>query len=269
VEFSRQRNAPVYAGEFGAVWFANPQDRTAWHRFVAQALSERNIVWSTHEYAGGGFGFMFNTLNGPRDLNADLNVDLLRALGFNPPPQTATAAAPRAAFTIYDDAISADCYIGFSYHGNAVNKTDFRNTTAADGSFSIRWGNASQYESTAIYFKRTTDLSQLVSQGYALEFKVRADRAVSFDVRFMNPESANSPPWRMKYTVNITSANQWQTIRVPLRNMEDQGAWSILNNAWVNSRGAFSWSRVIALEFAPEHHAISNVWFDSIKIVAP
>jgi len=268
--FSIQRNVPVYAGEFGAIWYSDPEDRNRWHRFIAEALNERNISWTAHEYAGGGFGIMFNTLLGPRELNANLNVELLRALGFNPPAQAQTPVIPRTGLTIYDDSINRDFYIGFSYHGNAVNKAEYKNTTAAEGQFSIRWNNVNQYETFIINFRRTTDLSQLVTSGYFLEFKARADKQVRFDVRFMNDEKPNSPPWRMKYTVNIPADGQWHTIRVRLSEMEDQGAWSSLENQWVNSRRAFSWRQVTSFEFAPEHQAINgNVWIDSIRLVAP
>ena len=267
--FSIKRNVPVYTGEFGAVWYSNPEDRNRWHRFIVQELNKRNISWTAHQYAGGGFGIMFNALFGPRNLNADLNVELLSILRFTPPQQTQTPVSVRTGFTIFDDSFNKDFYINFSYHANEVNKAEYRNNTAAEGQYSIRWGNVNLYEAFTINFRRTTDLSQLVTAGNFLEFKARADKDAVFDVRFMNLESPNSPPWRMKYTVSVPADGQWHTIRVRLRDMEDQGGWSNLANQWVNSRKEFSWKNVTSLQFVPENNPITgNVWIDSIKIVA-
>jgi endoglucanase len=87
VAFSRERNVPIFCGEFGVYMIQSPaKDRINWYEFVTDALERRNIARTSWDYYGG-FGIFNDRRRG--DFNADLNIDVVRAMGFTPPPQRA------------------------------------------------------------------------------------------------------------------------------------------------------------------------------------
>ncbi|MDR0289603.1 MAG: glycoside hydrolase family 5 protein [Treponema sp.] len=270
VAFSKTRNVPIFCGEFG-VFIPNspPADRIKWYELTADMLDKRGIARTSWDYFGG-FG-IFNVPGGG-NFNADLNVGLLRAMGFTPPPQNTQPPQPLSgAFSLYDDYPARDNSAG--YWGEEVDFSLY-DTNAADGEYAIRWGNAEQYNIFWFGFRRNGDLSRLAEGGYSLEFKARANKAASFDVRFVNPESSSTIPWRMRYTVYeavLPPDSRWHTIRIPLAEMREHGAWVNAKQEWVQPRGEFNWSNVSQLEFVAEHGDLKGVslWFDSIRIVGP
>nr|QFQ66510.1 glycosyl hydrolase family 5 [uncultured bacterium]QNO39114.1 glycosyl hydrolase family 5 [synthetic construct] len=85
VAFSRERNAPVFCGEFGVYMIQSPpKDRIIWYELIAGMLSRRRIARASWDYFGD-FG-IFNNQAG-KDFRTDVNVVLVRAMGFIPPPQ--------------------------------------------------------------------------------------------------------------------------------------------------------------------------------------
>ncbi len=92
-EFSIERNAPVYCGEFGC--FApttKPEERANWYRIVTERLSERNISRTSWDYYGT-FGIYDMTKHSWQEVREkgmgvwqfpdDLNMDIVRAMGLN------------------------------------------------------------------------------------------------------------------------------------------------------------------------------------------
>jgi endoglucanase len=85
VAFSRERNVPVFCGEFGVYMIQSPEkDRIVWYELISGMLERRNIAHTSWDYYGG-FG-IFNTPEGG-DFRSDVNFDLVRAMGLIPPPQ--------------------------------------------------------------------------------------------------------------------------------------------------------------------------------------
>jgi endoglucanase len=77
----------------------------------------------------------------------------------------------------------------------------------------------------------------------------------------------------MRYTIDeqvLPPDGRWHTIRIPLRQMHEHGAWINSRQEWLAPAGAFSWSNVGQLEFVAEHSSMSglHVWFDEIKLTA-
>ena len=83
VEFSVERNAPVFCGEFGCfIPFIEHEQRVNWYSLVTGLLKERGIARTSWDYYGG-FG-IFNEVPGKKPrFPEDLNLDLLSALGLN------------------------------------------------------------------------------------------------------------------------------------------------------------------------------------------
>lgn len=91
VQFSIDRNAPVYCGEFGCFQpFADKKERVNWYEIVASLLEERNIARTSWDYFGA-FGMYDIRRNSegrfcPQSeykFPDDLNMDIVRALGLN------------------------------------------------------------------------------------------------------------------------------------------------------------------------------------------
>lgn len=89
VEFSIERNAPVFCGEFGCFMaFAKPEERANWYRIVTGLLEERGIARTSWDYYGGFGIFRFNPakmrVRGSRpEFPEDLDLDIVRAMGLN------------------------------------------------------------------------------------------------------------------------------------------------------------------------------------------
>ncbi|MCL2265394.1 MAG: glycoside hydrolase family 5 protein [Treponema sp.] len=266
--FSRQRNVPVFCGEYGVfIPNSHPEDRVRWYEFITNALDRRNISRTSWDYYGG-FGIFNKNIKG--DFFSDLNVDLVKAMKFNPPRQVPRDTSPlKTGFLIFDDFTERDIAAGFWGDEDAV--FSFYDSNTADGEFAIRCYNAGLYNNFWFAFSRNGNLSELASKGFYVEFMARAEQAVRFDVRFLMPENQSSIPWRMSYLVDekiLPPDGRWHTIHIPLKAMYEQGAWINSTQTWMNPKGEFSWRNVEKLEFSIEHEGLKgrSFWIDSIKI---
>jgi endoglucanase len=265
--FSNERNVPVFCGEFGVYDLVSPDaDRVIWYQVVTDMLANRNISRTSWDYFGG-FG-IFNKERG-KDFNRDLNVDVVRAMGFTPPDQTPRNMAPvEKGFVIYDDYPAREYPLGC--WGEEV-VLDLYDTSAYQGEFCIRWGNVEQYNSFWGSLSRSKNFSKLAASGFAVEFYAKTNTALSFDVRFVNPETHDTIPWRIRYTIDekmLPPDGKWHKIRIPLEEMTEHGAWVNSQQKWLPPQGKFTWDNVYQLEFVSEHHSLKNkfIWFDEIKI---
>jgi endoglucanase len=264
--FSNERNAPVFCGEFGVYMIQSPkQDRVTWYKIVSDALDRRNISRTSWDYYGG-FG-IFNDERG--SFNHDLNVGVVRAMGFNPPAQIKRAPQTvKSGFVIYDDYPNHKI-VTAGYWGDNVDFSLY-DENSAQGEFAIRWGNASQYDVFSFDIDPSSrDFSSLVNDGFYLEFQARTQSPVHFDVRFLNGEA--NVPWRMRYSINeniLPPDGRWHTIKIPLTQMSEHGAWINAQQKWLSPEGKFSWKDVQRLEFDSEHSDMKGIyiWFDEIKI---
>jgi len=85
VNFKNTRNVRIFCGELGVLdWNSDPADRVYWYSVVRRYLEENGISWTTWDYRGD-FG-LFNK-GSKLEFNHDLNIPLLKALGFNVSPQ--------------------------------------------------------------------------------------------------------------------------------------------------------------------------------------
>lgn len=86
VQFSIQRNAPIYCGEFGVYMpYAVPEERVNWYRIVTNLLEERNIARTSWDYYGGFGIFKSFYPDYIQKFPDDLNIDIVKALGLKIP----------------------------------------------------------------------------------------------------------------------------------------------------------------------------------------
>lgn len=90
-QFSRERNAPVYCGEFGCnAVFVDKELRNKWYKIVTDLLAERGIARTSWDYHGsfGIFDMDWKTIQNSHNYEKpkfpeDLNRGLLKAMGLN------------------------------------------------------------------------------------------------------------------------------------------------------------------------------------------
>jgi endoglucanase len=259
LQFSQERGGvPLFCGEFG-VYIINSlrEDRVRWYSATTKLLAERGIARTSWDYFGG-FGVFKNGKSGSFD--SDLDIDIINAMGFSPPPQK-PAEKIREAFTIFDNYPSS--LTDIEHYGCDINLY-YQNGEK----FALSYGNANQYGAFILSFRREIDWEYFQSNGYALTFSAKADKPAHFDVRFVNLEDDSTIPWRIFASVDIEADGQWHTIRIPLESMREQGAWIGLKNQWRSPEGEFSWDKVVTLAFVAESQALPGITilFDTIKL---
>ena len=265
--FQKTRHVKLYCGELGVFMENAPDsDRTYWYQEVRKYMESKNIAWTTWDYKGG-FGLFKKGSNELFDY--DLNVPLLKALGFNVPEQQSYVLKPDSTgFNIYTD------YIGENILGSGSAATDFWNETDPEnGKFSIYWTGANQYNTISFVFKPVKDLSELVSEDYSINFYMKGIGKTPIDIRFIDAKMNDiEHPWRMRYTIDSTNFvydGTWKHVQVSLKNFREHGAWD--NNTWYNPEGKFDWRAIDRFEIDSEYGNMdsSELWFDDIKILNP
>ncbi len=264
--FSKDRNVPVYCGEFGVYMLNSPEkDRNYWYEVVRKYFEEKAIFWTIWEYKGG-FG-IFNK-NSNELFEYDLNIPLLKSLGFNIPKQNKFYLMPeKNGFTIYDDFVGDYIDTFFWFEKGSLHlyyKEDFNSQNHC-----IHLSNLKRYETLVFEFKPERDFTNLVKDDYSLEFLVKADKDISFVIRFVNSEKNVNFPWRMGITIDnkkVQFNGKWQKVKILLKDFEEMGAWS--NNRWFSPRNLFNWKYISKLEVVSEEKDLENIdlFLDDIKI---
>lgn len=270
VNFQTSRNAKMFCGEFGVYTPNSPDsDRVYWYEMVRKYLELYNISWTIWDYQGG-FGLFEKNSN--ELFNHDLNVSLLTALGLNIPPQTEYVKKPDTTqFFFYSDYMGENIS-NASYSSGTLDF--YNNTNPSNGNYCIYWNGASRYQAIAFDFQPNKDLSVLKNDDYVFDCMIKCNLPfTSFDIRFIDTKTGtNDHPWRMGYKINkskITFTNEWQNLRIPLKNFYEFGSWD--NNTWYNPQGLFDWTDIERFEIVSEDSSLvySKLWFDDIKIFNP
>jgi endoglucanase len=260
--FGVQRNVPIFCGEFG-VYIPNSdnKERVKWYEEIRKHLEFRKIAWTMWDYHGG-FG-LYTVDNGFFDNH--LNIELVKAVGFNAPPQTPYILKPDSVgFEIFTDQVGQNI-IGAGYGSDR----DYNASLKVKGSNSFSWAKAQLYSPASFEFKPIKDLSLLKEKNFAIDFWVKSTEPnLAFDVRFVDTKSsATDRPWRNRVKIdknNAPSDGKWHHVHIPFSAFEEQGAW---DNAWYNPQGLFDWKAIDRLEFSTEYAAIGGtVFFDNIIV---
>lgn len=262
--FAAKRQVRVFCGEYGAYMrVCPPADRVRWYEFARTALEKRNIAWTSWDYSGG-----FGLFEGPNDsdFSSRINLPLVRAMGFAEPPQGAPAAGPETApLEIYADYSPRGIRSGV--WGDAAYADYYCQDRPAAGQFCIRLAKPARYQAAAFAFDRPRDLSRIREQGGAVELKLRsAGQPGKLELRLVGAEDGAALPWRNAAPVELAGSGGWQTLRIPLADLRETGAWK---GKWFPGKGLFDWKSVAKLEIVAEFADLkqSEVWLDDIRIV--
>lgn len=271
VDFSAERNAPVFCGEFGVYRpGANNADRVAWYKAVAVWLDERNISRANWDYYDS-FG-LFNSRFG--FFPDDLNKGVLEACGFSLPrggenengrPDKALSWSERAKqsgdYTIYNGKEIKGVRIG-GYFGDLARYASFGQT--------LRFEKLGAYKGLTLSFVRGAELGEKVKAGYALEFEARtSEKNINIEIYFLNSPDKDGIEWRGAVNLSgeqIKADGAWYKVRVPLKDFADIGAWNFAENKWVESRGLFNWNDIQGLYVGSAAEIKGGIEFRNIRI---
>lgn len=265
--FKTARNVDIFCGEFGVYIPNSPDtDRDFWHKTVREYFEENAVPWALWEYKGG-FG-IFNK-NSNEMFDYDANVSLIESLGLNIPDQSEYSLLPDSVgFRIYSDYIETqilDAAIG-------TQTVDFYSADLPNNNnYCLKWKDANQYSSVGFNFVPDKDLSELVTESYALDFFIRGtDESTKFDIRFIDTKTGTTDhPWRMGVTLDksdIPMDYYWHHLRIPLSEFIEKGSWDV--DTWYNPEGKFDWKSVDRFEIVAEHGSLGEkiLWFDNLTI---
>jgi endoglucanase len=267
VKFAKERNVPIFCGEFGVFASASPEvDRTFWYEYIRKELESQKISWTIWDYHGS-FGLFENGTNGLFDF--DLNIPLLKALGLNVPAQSNYEKKPLDSEKwLYRERLSSELKES-SYGAGLINYYSKDNSFA--GKYAISWKNPKQYDAIGWEFHPEVDASLMVQQNFVLSFYVKGNIiGKSIDVRFLDSKTGpGDRPWRITYRLDdkiVKWDNSWQLIQIPLSKFKEQGAWD--ENKWHNPEGKFDWTSVDRIEFVAESSDLLSgiLYFDEIRL---
>jgi len=179
--------------------------------------------------------------------------------------------AEKTGFIIYDDNLSKDASIYVNNNQNTLNR--YHNYTPAEGEYAIHWNFIHRkYDAMVIQFN-ASDFTYFAENGFVLEFKAKANKLLSFDVKFYYLQYAVK--WEIGYNINqgqrieLPPDGKWHTVRVPLRYMQLWRGFDPVTEQWreVKDR-AVSWANISELEFTMlnEDGYICDIYLDDIKI---
>jgi endoglucanase len=267
VKFAKERNVPIFCGEFGVFASASPEvDRTFWYEYIRKELESQKISWTIWDYHGS-FGLFENGTNGLFDF--DLNIPLLKALGLNVPAQSNYEKKPLDSEKwLYRERLSTELKES-SYGAGLINYYSKDNSFA--GKYAISWKNPKQYDAIGWEFHPEVDASLMVQQNFVLSFYVKGNIiGKSIDVRFLDSKTGpGDRPWRITYRLDdkiVKWDNSWQLIQIPLSKFKEQGAWD--ENKWHNPEGKFDWTSVDRIEFVAESSDLLSgiLYLDEIRL---
>lgn len=267
-KFKNERNVPVWCGEFGVVGGTDPDDRAYWYNALRSSLDENGIPWSMHGYTRYSGPFEDGTYH---LFDHDLDIHIVEALGLIVSPQTDFVVNPETAGSdIYKD--YPEPYI-FPWISSDEGTTHlFSEEDPYEGKFCIYTEDLPIWNAIDFRFEPHRDLSELVANGYILEFMVKGDTpGAKFNVRFMDTDTSdpNDHPWRIVHDIDETMADwdgEWLLIQIPLSDFVEQGTFE---DEWHDPEGKFDWKAIGNFQITTEFHSFEGMkfWFDNIRIV--
>jgi endoglucanase len=268
VDFRKKVGKPVYCGEFGVYnRYALTKDRVIWYESVCNIFNKYSIPWTSWDYHDG-FGLFIK--DSDELFESDLNLPLIKALGFNEIPQNKHSVTPETSgFDIFDSLAAPGVLVSWYVTRGIIDLYD--DTVLENQKFAIKMENLDRYNSLHFDFKPRKDLSLLLQKQYSLVLKIkRKPNFKNMDIRFISTREDDplARPWRMSYTFKEDMTQNtmgWQTVVIPLKNFHEQGAWK---DKWYNPEGLFDWRQITGFEVVAENEKWQNtgIYFAEIKL---
>lgn len=266
VKFANKRGLPLMCNEYGvSMQYADNEERINWYRLKAKWMDERGIIRLSHDYKDL-FG-IFNTPSHFENFPEDVNVDLIEAMGYKMPsdirPRSRNwleTSYNNGEYAIYKNGLAKNLMFKtweFSY----IRKNEFisfDNQSNDKGGLYISVPNARKNTDTLRFeFNKAYDFIPFVNKGLCLEFEVKTSQK-NFNLEVYFRDSLDDSlgkkgyEWRATYYIrNKDGLNdgKWHKVRIPLKDMKDNGTWNESEQKWYEGEGLFTWERISQLRF--------------------
>jgi len=244
LKFKSERNATMFCGEFGVYKAtAKSSHRANWHKSVTEFFESQGIAWTVWEW-DSGYGMFDSEI---KNINHDLNLDMMKAMGLTAPPQTPyTKPVEQSEIVIYDD------YLNTRFNDKSYTPTgtlNFHNKESYKGLHAIQWDNVGKWNDIKLEFKKEADLSYLLKEDYWLELQVNSNKiGADFEIKLRDLNGNWS-----KGIILDALIEGWELYELELKKLENEG---------------FDWTRVKMLRFKALTESLVNteLRIDEIKI---
>ena len=281
---ARRRNARLFLGEFGVIGAlgnnrgAANEDRCRWLECVRKCAEQNGVSWTLWCYAKE-FG-LFNTDAVNIKFNRDLNLDMVKALGFTIPPAYIEDNVDESKYhkqVLYADDWSEDV-VPFTKD----NITAPCYEAPAVGQNCIRWDVAGAWSYCTFRFESLCeDLTKFDIDKTSIRFRFKADMksagAMNWGIWVVNNAAAfdvaeKKHNWTMRYSVNSANAapdGQWHEVKIRLRDFDPGNSEDAPHGP---SAGHFDWAKVKEIQFSTFYSDASKgatFYLDEVMIMGP
>lgn len=259
---AKRRNVRLFIGEFGARSFsgAKKEEICYWHEVVRKHMENNGVSWTVWAYADRDF-CMFNIPNTPPKFHTDLNLDLVKALGFNIPPEYDDTPVDESLFmtrVLYDDAFG---------EGILPESDKLKHLTIPYTNDSASGKNCIKFDITAPWLDCSFDFAGLcedlekfdIKKSY-IRFKLKAScepdkfkMAVWFvdnKDKFSDEQARHN--WVIKYDLtksDFTPDGEWHEVSLPLKYFGYRGSEDPPHSS---SKDYFTWSKIKEIRITNE-----------------
>lgn len=285
---ARRRNVRLFMGEFGAIARfdgvadgAAPEDRCLWHECVRKYAEANGVSWTVWKYSGD-FG-MFNVPSSAK-FNRDLNLDLVKALGFQIPPAYDDGGdedeSDYTRMVLYDDAF------GPGLKTLDPTKLTYLTIPCTDdpavGKNCIKWNVTGKWSAVYFVFESSKeDLTRFNLHKTSLRFRFKAEmnnaKSIAWSIWCMNSkdsftEESEKHWWTMTYPVtnaDVKSDGEWCEVKIPLSDFEYRNSDDA---PYIPSKGHFTWTKIHQFRFSPnglEGSIGATFYLDDVMLVGP
>lgn len=279
---AKRRKVRLFVGEFGVMSFsgAKKEDICYWHEVVRKHLENNGVSWTVWAYADRDF-CMFNVPGAPPKFHTDLNLDLVKALGFDIPPAYDDSPVDKSSFVtrvLYDDAwgegiipeSDQKTYLTFPY------TNDY-----ASGENCIKFDINSQWLDCSFCFDGLCeDLEKFDIKRSYIRFKLKtACEPDNFRIavwfvdnkeKFSDEQERHN--WVIKYDVtksDFTPDGEWHEVSLPLKYFGYRGSE---DPPYSYSENHFTWSKIREIRITNEDFSSMNgvtLLIDDVILTGP
>lgn len=251
----KERRGRMIVGEFGCPAFTglDNQERCKWHEVVRKYLEKNHVAWTVFSY-----NKEFSLFTSDKDIlnfDKDLNIPLIKALGFSVPP---SYDGMRDVKVIFDDAWATGL-VAYYYAGpegiiEIANKQTYR------GEHCIYWKVGSENNCYVnVEIPDLLDVSAGASS-YVFQFAIKHTPLASKIKVFFWDKQASGAAYRMECNLaQLPELDGYEIIQIPLTDF--QKGWGVLpSGEWVEpSVNQFDWKLINKITFTVEQY---NEWGD-------
>lgn len=268
-DWGKKNKVRVWAGEMGAAYWINKTDRLAWINAAVAAFKANNIPYCSWGI-DGDTGFL---KTGTGLFPDDIDKDALEAYGFKMPDENLVAKKkasyndfPQKPYIVFDGICGKGSYMPFGRWKTTSVKGD-DDHQYCEKTLDLQDASLRIYLPKQIISKVAANRNELV-----LSFSVKfTDAKQDFALHLVDTDGeAELPPWRKTAYIKASDnkVGEWVTVKIPLSQLKEDGAYSFKSQKWFDSKGEFDWNRLecVYFDFYHETSQKGDIYIDDVVI---